>query len=152
MINPQWLKLPMSLINFHGPKDVRIIEALLYIQEEWIHLQEWQLPQNNFSALPKGVFSKREEFVFKVDPFSEGTWYAGKQTGSHKSCFLCKKRWKIYQTYPVVLILVLLNPDMPCLYSEDPDQLASELDLHCLSSIMCICNLTGWKLEVGMAS
>ena len=30
MINPQWLKLPMSRTNFHGPKDVRAIEVLLY--------------------------------------------------------------------------------------------------------------------------
>ena len=25
MINPQWLKLPISRINLHGPKDVRAI-------------------------------------------------------------------------------------------------------------------------------
>ena len=31
MINPQWLELPMSRINFHGPKDVRVTELLLYI-------------------------------------------------------------------------------------------------------------------------
>ena len=30
MINPQWLELPMSRINFHGPKDVWAIEVLLY--------------------------------------------------------------------------------------------------------------------------
>ena len=31
MINTQWLEqLPMSRINFHGPKDVRAIEVLLY--------------------------------------------------------------------------------------------------------------------------
>ena len=34
MINPQWLKLPMSWTNFHGPKtpkDVRAIEVRLYL-------------------------------------------------------------------------------------------------------------------------
>ena len=31
MINPQWLELPMSRTNFHGPKDVRAIEVRLYI-------------------------------------------------------------------------------------------------------------------------
>ena len=31
MINPQWLKLPMSRIYFHGPKDVQAIEVWLYI-------------------------------------------------------------------------------------------------------------------------
>ena len=30
MINPQWLELPMSRTNFHGPKDVRAIEVPLY--------------------------------------------------------------------------------------------------------------------------
>ena len=30
MINPQWLELPMSRTNFHGPKDVRVIEIRLY--------------------------------------------------------------------------------------------------------------------------
>ena len=30
MINPQWPELPISRINFHGPKDVRAIEVLLY--------------------------------------------------------------------------------------------------------------------------
>ena len=29
MINPQWLELPISRINFHGPKDVRATEVLL---------------------------------------------------------------------------------------------------------------------------
>ena len=31
MINPHWLELPMSQINFHGPTDVRAIEVLLYV-------------------------------------------------------------------------------------------------------------------------
>ena len=30
MIIPQWLELPMSRTNFHGPKDVRAIEVRLY--------------------------------------------------------------------------------------------------------------------------
>ena len=29
-INPQWLELPISRKNFHGPKDVRAIEVWLY--------------------------------------------------------------------------------------------------------------------------
>ena len=29
-------------------------------------------------------------FHFRVDPFSERTWYLGKQTKSHKTCLLCK--------------------------------------------------------------
>ena len=38
MINPQWLELPISRTNFHGPKDVRAIEVRLYIvydKEVW---------------------------------------------------------------------------------------------------------------------
>ena len=31
MISPQWLELPMSRRNFHGPKDVRAIEVRLYV-------------------------------------------------------------------------------------------------------------------------
>ena len=34
MINPHWLELPMSRINFHGPKDARAIEVLLYFAVE----------------------------------------------------------------------------------------------------------------------
>ena len=30
MINPQWLELPMSRTNFHGPKDVGATEVRLY--------------------------------------------------------------------------------------------------------------------------
>ena len=30
MINPQWLILPMSQTNFHGPKDVGATEVRLY--------------------------------------------------------------------------------------------------------------------------
>ena len=30
MINPQWLELPISRTNFHGPKAVRAIEVRLY--------------------------------------------------------------------------------------------------------------------------
>ena len=30
MINPQWLELPISITNSHGPKDVRAIEVRLY--------------------------------------------------------------------------------------------------------------------------
>ena len=29
-VKPQWLKLPISRINFHGPKDVQAIEVHLY--------------------------------------------------------------------------------------------------------------------------
>ena len=31
IINPHWLKLPLSRTNFHGPRGVRAIEVLLYL-------------------------------------------------------------------------------------------------------------------------
>ena len=34
MINPQWLELPMSRTNIHGPKDVRAIEVRLYNDQD----------------------------------------------------------------------------------------------------------------------
>ena len=39
MINSQWLKLPISRINFHGPKDVRATEVPLYILEYQLFLK-----------------------------------------------------------------------------------------------------------------
>ena len=36
MINPQWLKLPLSRTNFHGPKDVWAIKVWLYIKSSLI--------------------------------------------------------------------------------------------------------------------
>ena len=32
VINPQWLELPISRTNLHGPKDVRAIEVRLYLR------------------------------------------------------------------------------------------------------------------------
>ena len=39
------------------------------------------------------LLSKRKELtplLFRVDPFSEGTWYAGMQTESYNSCLPCQ--------------------------------------------------------------
>ena len=42
MINPHWLQLLMSQINFHGPNDIRAIEVLLYaVVSIWITLSCW---------------------------------------------------------------------------------------------------------------
>ena len=64
---------------------------------------------SHFASLLKGVYSKRKEFAplgskffpFRVDPFSEGIWYADMQTESHKNCLLGNKWWKIQQAYSV---------------------------------------------------
>ena len=43
MINPQYLELPMSWTNFHGPKDVRTIEVRLYAEISKAHnTNRWQ--------------------------------------------------------------------------------------------------------------
>ena len=34
MFNPQWLDLPVSNTNFHGPKDVRAIDIHLYLNKK----------------------------------------------------------------------------------------------------------------------
>ena len=57
---------------------------------------------------------------------------------------------------PFPLILVLMNPDMPCLCKQlDLDQLASALFvIKCLDLYQQFVssNMTGWKLEVDVAS
>ena len=35
IINPQWLELPISQTNFHGPNDVRAIEVRLHMYQVW---------------------------------------------------------------------------------------------------------------------
>ena len=40
MINPQWLKLPMSRTNFRGPEDVRAIEVQLIFKEIFLFYNE----------------------------------------------------------------------------------------------------------------
>ena len=45
MINPQWLELPMSRTNFHGPKDVGATEVRLYVRlcdfDNDIYKEKW---------------------------------------------------------------------------------------------------------------
>ena len=39
----------------------------------------------------------------RIDNFSEGGWYVGMQTGSHKSCLPCEKWWLNLKVYPFTL-------------------------------------------------
>ena len=56
-----------------------------------------------FATFLKEVYFKRKEFApygskffpFSVDPFSEGTQFAGKQR-NHKSCLTCQKNGRIF--------------------------------------------------------
>ena len=53
MIKPQWLELPMSRTNFHGPKDTRAIEVRLYIFLLYAHaLATHARPFGGFVYLP----------------------------------------------------------------------------------------------------
>ena len=50
----------------------------------------------SFASLFKGVYSKRKEFFpFRVDPFSEGTW-----------CALKESKQDVTEVYPLVVKIV----------------------------------------------
>ena len=71
------------------------------------------------------VYSKRKEFApigsrffpFRIDISLKAAWYGGKETGSHKSCLLCKW-WTIYQVVPLNRISTL--PCTSLAYTSDP--------------------------------
>ena len=48
MINSCWLELPLSRINFHGPKGVRAIEVRLYLTLKLQNRQQ-NLPLQNMT-------------------------------------------------------------------------------------------------------
>ena len=62
MINPQWLELPMSRMNFHGPKDVRAIEVRLYI---YIDIKEiwFEIANGQISSIFYGVICPRHAHI-----------------------------------------------------------------------------------------
>ena len=59
------------------------------------------------------IYPKRKEFAhkgnnffpFRIDPFSEGSWYTGKQVGCNKSWLPCKNVETIYQVWQAPLTL-----------------------------------------------
>ena len=57
MINPQWLELPMSRTNFHGPKDVRAIEVRLYMLHKVYRSLFYQQSNAKFGAFVKETLS-----------------------------------------------------------------------------------------------
>ena len=59
MINLQWLELPMSRTNFHGPKDVR--EFWLYVDELGIKLATLDLQLDLLSA---ALYSLKAEYLY----------------------------------------------------------------------------------------
>ena len=47
MINLQWLELPVSWTNFHGPKDVRAFEVRLYAENFTIKNENFQIKNSD---------------------------------------------------------------------------------------------------------
>ena len=64
MINPQWLELPMSRTNFHGPKDVRAIEIRLYECQHKRYKQTIKPPshQTKFPLIPQKKKKKKKKY------------------------------------------------------------------------------------------
>ena len=73
MINPQWLELPMSRTNFHGPKDVWAIEVRLdrdkdiyreYSQQNLInHKRELQIGSLTSERLSPVYFFRLDFYI-----------------------------------------------------------------------------------------
>ena len=57
VINPQWLELPMSRINFYSPKDVRAIEVRLYIANDAERGKKAHMPYANTQGPDEGEHS-----------------------------------------------------------------------------------------------
>ena len=53
------------------------------------------------------------DLTFKVDTFSEGMWCAGKQSESHKTSLLCKKRSKSARGICLFVCVEVLWPSQP---------------------------------------
>ena len=65
MINHQWLELPMSRTNSHGPKDVRAIEVRLYTETKTNYFNiigdTQEMPQSQSTAFDTPKTKKDEE-------------------------------------------------------------------------------------------
>ena len=64
MINPQWLELPISRTNFHGPKDVRAIEVQQYLD---ILMRK---------KMQGKIFHKKKQHMHKKQTFIKYTYYS----------------------------------------------------------------------------
>ena len=61
MINPQWLELPMSRTNFHGPKDVQAIEVRLYFYKEVMIYTHGVLGSHAYRLIDKVALGKKKQ-------------------------------------------------------------------------------------------
>ena len=67
IINSQYLELPISRTNIHVPREIRGIQVKIVFVPFW-----------------KGIYSIRNAFAPRVDPFPERDWCAERQNGSQK--------------------------------------------------------------------
>ena len=63
------------------------------------HSQGKQFCQNCCATLLKRDLKRKNLLPFRVNPFSEGAWFAGLQTGRHKNCVPCETWQRICHVY-----------------------------------------------------
>ena len=69
MINPQWLKLTISRINSHGPKDVWAIEIWLYIFCAFcIKMENIYMSQRLFDIITENRAARKELYTVIYTP------------------------------------------------------------------------------------
>ena len=73
MINPQWLELPMSGTNFHGPKDVRAIEVHVLPCSDYSYIWETELILFN-SFIPADSDIGLDKSGYQVNIFLISPW------------------------------------------------------------------------------
>ena len=75
MINPQWLQLPISGTNFHGPKEVQAIEVRLYeekimklkgISEQYFTVNKYTGTPLLSSSVVQSMISLTSSLVIKM--------------------------------------------------------------------------------------
>ena len=66
MINRQWLELPMSRTNLHGPKDVHVIEVRLCIAETVSRLVGYFITKTRLFKYIENFTTKNENFQIKI--------------------------------------------------------------------------------------
>ena len=101
MINPQVLKLPISRINLHGPRNVCAIEVLLYMEPFIIgYIKNWaQLFKTNDIMSKHIVKILIVKYGINVNIFAEKMWVAFAFAKATHIFFQQKYLWTGYCTY-----------------------------------------------------
>ena len=88
MINPQWLELPISRTNFHGPKKIRVIEFdctyfFLYLSRSWQLQTKTCIPGFACSSYVKSASAAGAEEIITV--IQRPKWQCSSMLWSMKS-------------------------------------------------------------------